>query len=120
MEHNIRKKWIFRISIFLNIIFILGCILNYLNSPTYNLGVLKEDVNVGTLGGEETYFKIPKGITVRDISEKGLGAIGQFENERFEIVITSDRDIVDYNAPKNSISEFGNFFSADVYPGKAR
>ena len=60
-------------------------------------------------------FKIPKGITVRNRSERGLGAIGQFENERFEIVITSDDpNLVNYSLPKDSLQIFGNFYSAEI------
>ncbi len=117
---NRKQKWILTISILMNFIFILSWLLNKINTPSYELGILKEDINVGILGGEKTYFKIPKGTTVRNASERGLNAIGQFENERFKIIITSDREIVDYNQPRNKMSEFGNYYSADKYPGKER
>ena len=107
------KKWIFRLSIIFNMIFILGWLFNYINSPTYELGRLKEDVNVGFLAGEKKMFKIPKGITVRNISQNGIAAIGQFENNRFEIVLTSDDDLVDYTVSKDSLFEFGNFYSVE-------
>lgn len=114
------KKWIYRISILLNIVFLLGYLLNLFNSPSYELGKLKEDLNIGIFTGDSTMFKIPKGITVKNVSERGIGAIGQFENNRFSIVITSERDIVNYDLPKDSLQSFGNFYSADIYPGKKR
>jgi hypothetical protein len=107
------KKWVFRLSIIFNVIFLIGWLLNYLNSPTYELGRLKEDVNVGFLAGEKKMFKIPKGITVRNISQNGIAAIGQFENNRFEIVLTSDDDLVDYSVTKDSLFSFGNFYSVE-------
>lgn len=94
------KKWFFSLSIIFNVIFIVGWLWNYLNSPTYELGRLKEDVNVGFFTGEKKMFKLPKGLTVRNISQNGVAAIGQFENNRFEIVLTSEDDLVDYNVKK--------------------
>jgi hypothetical protein len=96
-----------------NVIFILGWLLNYMNSPTYELGRLKEDVNVGFFTRDKRMFKLPKGITVRNISQNGIAAIGQFENNRFEIVLTSDDDLVDYNVKKDSLYTFGNYYSVE-------
>jgi hypothetical protein len=115
------KKWIFRLSVSFNIIFATGWFLNYINSPTYRLGVLTQDVNAGFLGGDSTFYKIPKGITVRDVSPRGIAAIGQFENNRFELIFTTDRaNLVNYDLPKDSIFGFGNYYSADRFPGAAR
>ena len=114
------KKWIFRISILLNIIFLIGFGLNWLNSPTYKLGRLEKDLEVGVFMSDSSLMKIPKGLTVRNISEQGISAIGQFENERFEIVITSDDpDIVNYNLPKDSLQQFGNYYSAEIKKQKS-
>lgn len=107
------KKWVFSLSILFNVIFIVGWLWNYLNSPTYELGRLKEDVNVGFFTGEKKMFKLPKGLTVRNISQNGVAAIGQFENNRFEIVLTSEDDLVDYNVKKDSLFTFGNFYSVE-------
>jgi len=53
------------------------------------------------------------------VSERGLGAIGQFENERFSIVITSnDASLVNYDLPKDSLDMFGNFYSAEIPQNK--
>ncbi|MDX1829272.1 MAG: hypothetical protein R3342_06970 [Lutibacter sp.] len=109
------KKRIYRISIIFNIIFLLGYGLNWINSPTYKLGRLEKEVKIGIFGSDSAIFTIPKGLTVRNISERGISAIGQFENERFEIVITSDDSkLVNYDLPKDSLQTFGNFYSADV------
>jgi len=108
------KKWVYRISIFLNIVFIFLYFLNWFNSPSYKLGRLEEDVEVGIFTRDSIIFKIPKGLTVQNVSEQGLGAIGQFENNRFSIVITSDRGLVNYNLPKDSLEMFGNYYSADI------
>lgn len=85
-----------------------------MNSPSNELGRLKENVKVGFLDGDSSFIYLPKGITVRNKSERGIAAIGQFENNRFEIVITSDEDLVDYDAPKDSLFIFGNYYSADA------
>lgn len=121
VKSNKTRKWIFGLSITFNIIFGIGWWLHYITSPTYELGVLTQDVNAGFLGGDTTMYKIPKGITVRDVSDRGIAAIGQFENNKFEIVITTDRcDLVNYNISKDSFYQFGNYYSADKPSGTAR
>jgi len=109
------KKWIFRISILFNVVFIIGYGLNRINTPTYDLGRLEKNVEIRVFTSDSTIFTIPKGLTVRNVSQRGISAIGQFENERFEIVITSDDpSLVNYNLPKDSLQQFGNYYSADV------
>jgi hypothetical protein len=109
------KKWTFGISFFLNVIFILLFAWNWLNSPTNELGRLEKDIEIGYFQSDSSVFKIPKGLTVKNVSERGLGAIGQFENERFSIVITSDdTSLVNYDLPKDSLDLFGNFYSAEI------
>ena len=120
MVTNKFRTWILIISVALNVIFVAGWLLYIFDSPTYRLGELKENVRVGYFTGDTTLYMIPKGITVADASEQGLGAIGQFENNRFEIIITTDRNIVDYNAPKARLQQFGNYYSGDRIPGIAR
>lgn|SRR5690554_1094851 len=108
------KKWIFRISITLNILFLIGWGLSSFNKPSYRLGRLEKDITVGYFMGDSTLFTLPKGLTVRNSSERGISAIGQFENERFQIVITSDDwDLVNYDLPKESLASHGNYYSAD-------
>ena len=113
------KKWIFGISIFLNVIFILLFAWNRLNSPSNQLGRLEKDIEIGYFQSDNSIFKIPKGLTVKNVSERGLGAIGQFENERFSIVITSDDpSLVNYDLLKDSLDMFGNFYSAEIPQNK--
>lgn len=108
------KKWIFIISIACNVIFLIGWGLSSLNEPSYKLGRLEKNITVGHFMGDSTLFTLPKGLTVRNSSERGLSAIGQFENERFQIVITSDDwDLVSYDIPKDSLATHGNYYSAD-------
>lgn len=109
-----KNKWILRISILFNIIFIALFLLNMMNSPSNEIGKLKKDLKVGFFTGDSAFIYLPKGLTVRNKSERGLSAIGQFENNRFEIVITSDEDLVEYNLPKDSLFTFGNYYSADI------
>ncbi|RYZ97255.1 MAG: hypothetical protein EOP47_22115 [Sphingobacteriaceae bacterium] len=111
------KKLILIVSVLFNILFIVGYLWNYLNSPTYHLGVLTKDVKVraGLSGNNGTIlFNLPKGLAVRNVSQTGLAAIGQFENNRFEIVITSDDQLIDYKESGNKHFPFGNFYSADT------
>ena len=109
------KKWIFGISIFINIIFILLFAWNWLNSPSNELGRLEKDIEIGYFQSDNSVFRIPKGLTVKNVSQRGLGAIGQFENERFSIVITSnDASLVNYDLPKDSLDMFGNYYSAEI------
>ena len=109
------KKWLFGISIFMNVIFILLFTWNWLNSHSNELGRLEKDIEIGYFQSDNSVFRIPKGLTVKNVSERGLGAIGQFENERFSIVITSDDpSLVNYDLPKDSLDMFGNFYSAEI------
>ena len=107
------RKVIFWISIALNIILVLGLFWNNFNSPSNELGVLKQDIEVGYFMGSETVFTLPKGLTVQDKSERGIAAIGQFENNRFSIVITSDKDLVDYNVDRKELNQNSNYYSAE-------
>jgi hypothetical protein len=66
---------------------------------------------VKIFASDSIVFKLPKGITVRDASVKGLSAIGQFENERFEIVLTSeDGSLVNYYFTKNNLNYWNNYY----------
>lgn len=107
------KKTIFWISIIINILFALGFLWNNFNSPSNELGTLKQDIEVGNFMGKETVFTLPKGLTVKNKSERGISAIGQFENNRFSIVITSDKDLVDYNIRNEELNQNGNYYSAE-------
>ncbi len=109
------KKWLFKLSILLNILFLLGWFLSWISSPSYEMGRLEKNLEIGYFTGDSTIFVLPKGLTVRNASQRGLAAIGQFENERFQIVITSsDPSLIRYDLPKDSFDTFGNYYSADV------
>ncbi len=93
---------------------------NWLNSPTNELGKLEKDIEIRYFQSNNSVFKIPKGLTVKNVSERGLGAIGQFENERFPIIITSnDASLVNYDLPKDSLDMFGEFYSAEIPQAKS-
>ena len=109
------KKWIYRISILFNILFLLGWFLSWLNSPSNEIGRLEKDIEIGYFTGDSIVFTLPKGLTVRNASQRGIAAIGQFENERFQIILTSnDPNLIKYNIPKDSLNTFGNYYSADI------
>lgn len=104
------------VSILANLYFLFELGIRKFNEPTNKLGVLKQDIKVGLFDQPEILFDLPKGITVRDVAPRGIGAIGQFENERFSIVVTSDHDdLVDYKISTEDLYPFGNYYSAD-YP----
>jgi hypothetical protein len=110
------KKWLFRISVIAN--FILAFLVwSIYTEHSDKLGILNKDIKIGLFNdqGKSVFFNLPKGITVQDVSERGIGAIYLFENNRFEIVITSNQqDLVNYNIPANKLSQFGNLYSADA------
>ena len=105
---------LFTISIITNVYFVGKFGLQKLNEPTYELGILNESIDVGLFGQSGTIFKLPKGLTVENIAPRGINAIGQFENERFSIIITSDqRNLVNYDVKEDKIHPNGNYYSAD-------
>ena len=107
------KKWILIISITFNIVFLIGWGLSNFNKPSGKLGRLEKDITIGYFGGDSLIFTLPKGLTVRNASERGINAIGQFENERFQVVISSDTDLINYELPNDSLGPNGNYYSAD-------
>lgn len=109
------KKLLIIFSLLFNIIFVLIWLWNTLNTPSYNLGRLEKDISVGYFSTDTVLFKLPKGLTVCDVSPSGINAIGQFENNRFDIIITTDDDnLINYDLPKDSLDVFDNYYSADV------
>lgn len=106
------KKIIFTCSIILNIFGFIGLAFE-LN--TNQVGVLTEDVNVGDFFNRDSVlFILPKGLTVRNMSPQGLGAIDQLEPHRFYIVVsTNDNQIVNYNIRKDTLYFTDNMYSMD-------
>lgn len=102
-------------SLTFNALVVLKLAYDKFNSPTYKLGELKQDISLRLFNQSDTIlFKLPKGLTVRDVSDRGIAAIGQFENSRFQIIITSQGDLVDYSKSKKDLMSFGEFYSADA------
>ena len=54
------KKWILIISITFNILFIIGWLLSIWNSPTYKIGQLEKDIEVGYFSTNKVLPKFPK------------------------------------------------------------
>jgi hypothetical protein len=94
---NHMPKWIkviLSVSIILNLCFLY----DWSNRPTVRNGVLTRDVTVPvSLNGQQEKIVSPKGLVVKDASPQGFSRIGQFESERFSIIVTSDYKMVDYN-----------------------
>ena len=110
------KNLILTVSIVGNLILGFILLIQSFNEPTHRLGILTQDLTVGYFGQEGEIFKLPKGITVEDVAPRGIAAIGQFENNRFSIVLTSEIDsLIDYNVNTTDLAPNGNFYSAD-YP----
>ena len=109
------KKAIFWISITLNILFLLRMFWTSFNAPTEKLGILKQDIDIGHFMDDKKVFTLPKGLTVKNQSERGFSAMGQSENNRFSIVITSDKALVDYNVAPKKLNPNGNFYSAKLH-----
>ncbi len=107
------KNLIFALSALLNVILLFSLFFNWFNAPTYNYGKLKEDIEVGVFMSDDKVFKIPAGITVQDVSPRGIDAIGRFENNRFSIIVSSEAELVDYKSSPDSLLKFGNIYSAD-------
>lgn len=115
------KKWIFKISILLNIIFLFLFIRNWRNSPSNELGRLEKEIKIGYFQTDQTVFKIPKVITVKNASKRGLGALKQFKNKQFPIVITSDDpNLVNYNLPEDSLKMFGNCYATEIQQSESK
>mgnify|MGYP001164127072 CR=1 FL=1 len=109
------KRILFWFSLTLNVVLLIGWFFNTINSPSKELGRLEKDLRIGVFTGDSVLFTLPKGLTVRNASGRGLEAIGQFENERFEIVITSDDwGMVNYGLPSDSLGSFGNYYCAEI------
>lgn len=81
-----------------------------LNRPSFQHGVLTKDVTVWL--NKDVTITLPKGLVVRDTSERGLAGIGQFENKRFSITVTSDFPMVDYDANWKAIRSPGSLYPA--------
>ena len=101
-------------SIALNLAFLTRFAMERLNAPPDRLGVTTQEIEVGDFNGGGPYFKLPKGLPVRDSSPQGLDAIDLFEPHRFQLTITTDNEhLVDYSGSTKNREGFGDLYSAD-------
>ncbi len=99
-------------SLGLNGFLLLILLIQKLNAPTEKLGVLTREVTAGSFGSSDVSFKLPKGLTVMDVSPQGISAIGMFEASRYAVVITTDElNLVDFKPAK--LRQFGELYSID-------
>lgn len=92
-----KTKFIFIVSVLVNIIFGAMYALEKVNAPVGSLGALKHDLRVYHGKDSREYFILPKGLTVREASPRGFTAIGQLEPFQFTIVLTcDDHNLVEY------------------------
>ena len=99
-------------SLGLNGFLLLILLVQKLNAPTEKLGVLTREVTAGSFGSSDVSFKLPKGLTVMDVSPQGISAIGMFEASRYAVVITTDeQNLVDFKPAKPR--QFGELYSID-------
>jgi hypothetical protein len=102
-------------SLLLNVV-LLGLIgLHRFNSPSGQLGRLERDITARSIADRErSTFRLPKGLTVRDESPRGLAAAGMFEPYRFAVVITTDDSkAVRYGISEKELNQFGELYSMD-------
>jgi hypothetical protein len=100
------KKVVFIASIVLNLWFIF----NWMDQPAHRYGVLISDVTVPLT--KDATIMLPKGLVVRDESLQGISSIGQFDEYRFSITITSGFKMVDYNVDWKAINSPGSLYHA--------
>jgi len=101
------------ISVLANVVLAAWIVLQYTSTPTERVGVLAEELTVKTFQEPSLSFVLPKGLTVADVSPRGLAGAGQLEPFRFSIVVSSNRAaLVDYETSARR-SAFGQLYSAD-------
>lgn len=113
------KKFIFglvlSVSVLINFAFVFNWVVTNLNAPYDRIGRLKESVPLAQFGEQSgVYVTLPKGLVVRDSSPNFIAAAGMFEPYRFQIEISSARELVDWNADTRD-HPFGEYYSADSY-----
>jgi hypothetical protein len=86
------------ISLVLNLIFIV----DYLNLPSYQLGVLRKDLYLDAFSADKkTIATLHKGMIVMDASPRFIASVGVFRPERISFTIMIDRNLVDYSQSAN-------------------
>jgi hypothetical protein len=110
MLRRILFRVILLISLGANIYFLFGILITSTNLPSYKFGVLTRDIEVGEFASGNVLFTLPAGLTVRDVSPRGINGVGWLEPYMYQIVVTSRyRDLVDFDEDK--IQYFGHFYS---------
>lgn len=110
------KKILIALSLSLNVILATTLWFNQINSPIKQNGVLKEDIKIGVMGGKKPILTLPKGLTVRNASPRNFDAIDLFEPHRFTITVTSDQELVEYDAPNPH--KWGSLYSVEGFNKK--
>jgi hypothetical protein len=95
---NFKKRlWqlLFCISIFFNVFAIVTTI----NEPDYKLGILKQDIAIAEYRDDrKVLFKLPKGMTVVNVSPRGIAEIGLVHPQRFSFTVAQfSSEFIDYS-----------------------
>lgn len=102
------------VSILLNLLLLSRSLLTRTEAPIDRIGATTREIEVGDFNGKGPYFKLPKGLVVRDASPQGIASIDLFEPHRFLLIVTSDSDgLVDYSNPRGGTHAYGELYSAD-------
>jgi hypothetical protein len=94
------RKLLWRLLIVLSIFFNIFTFVDRTAMPDYKLGSLRQDIEVSDYGDDsKVLFRLPKNITVMDVSPRGIATIGLFDSERFSIVVVApgSADFIDYS-----------------------
>ena len=108
-------------SVLLNLLLLGYLALDRFNSPSRKLGILTRDIAAASIVDTgHIPFSLPKGLTVRDESPRGLAAAGMFEPYRFSIVITTDDpEAVSYAEASRDLNQVGELYSMDWDKGSS-
>ena len=98
----------FVVSVLLNIFILIA----WSNQPSYKIGILLHDVEVADYANDSRIlFKLPKGITVMNVSPRGLATVGLFDSERFSFTITvSDSELINYSSIPDGKSPYAALY----------
>jgi hypothetical protein len=101
------KRYVFRtiisVAFIVSILFNLFYLIDLSNRPTYQLGVLAQDVSVADFYNDsKVLFILPKDLTIMDASPRGIAAAGLFGRSRFTFTVMEsgwhrDGPLVDYS-----------------------
>ena len=111
-----RLPWILlSFSVLLNVGFGVLQLVDRWNAPEDRVGVLTRDLEVGSFGGTNVIFSLPKGLTVRDASPRFLASIDVFEPHRFSVTMTTENeDLVNYQVDRSALRRDEELYSLDM------